>query len=283
MGVLAIIMTLALQAAAPAITVEAPQSTTVETGGIVTFTVRVDLAALSPNTDVRLRPLALHNLKKLGAESGSVLVAGDSGQIASRWFRFTLSPTAAGAAKVGPIEAEVIVPGEAQPRILSAEGFTLQAVEPFDLNKLPAWIPWTFAGVILGLVWLFFGRLVTRKVRNAPVDEAAEERRRTFDDLASKLRRGDYREAADSAFGIILSAFKKTDRDPATAASDGELRAALRLGEEVRYAGYKPDRGEAAFIVRIARNESDRLLKTTKGQGDEHGNNRTQREGQTGK
>jgi hypothetical protein len=284
MGLLAIILALALQAAGPTVTIEAPEQASVATGSGVSFTVRVDLAGLPPGTEVRVRSLALKNLGKLGSESGADVVTGASGPESSRWFRYTVAPTEPGAATVGPVEIEIRVAGEEQPRILQAEGFALEAFEPFDWNKLPAWVPWTIGVVILGLVWVFFGRIVTRRVRSTPLDEAGEERRRQFEELNLKLRRGDYREAADSAFGIILDAYRHTGRGIATAASaDSDLRAAIRLGEEVRYAGYRPDRGEAAFIIRVANGEAERAYKDTKGQGDEHRNHRSQRKGKTGK
>lgn len=254
MGVIALILALALQTTAPAVVVEAPQRETIEIGRTITFTVRVEMGDVSPDAEASLQPLELTNLRIVNVEKGAQLIAGNSSRTASRWFRFTLEPLAAGAAAVGAVRAQITLPGEEQPRLLEAEGFSLQAFEPFDWNKLPAWVPWTIGGVILGLVWVFFGRFVTRRVRRLAPDEDAEDRRHVEEQLNHKLRSGDYRGAVDAAYGMLLAVFDESGRDfKSAAAGDNELRAAARLGEEVRYAGYRPDRGEAAFIVRLAR------------------------------
>ena len=263
-----LILALIIQAAAPAITVEAPRRETIEIGQAITFTVRVDLGDLSPGADVSLQPLQFNNLRTINVEKGAQLIAGNGGGTASRWFRFTVEPLAAGASSVDTVRAQIALPGQQQPRILEAEGFSLQAVEPFDWNKLPAWVPWLVGGAIVVAVWMLFGRLVTRRVRRLPLDEQADDRRRVEESINLKLRSGDYRGAVDAAYDMLLAVFQKTGRDINAAASDdNDLRAAARLGAEVRYAGYRPDRSEAAFIVRLARAAAGPPEKEIKSEG----------------
>ena len=244
---LAFIFALA-QAVGPSIALDAPAVLQAAPGEAVAFTVRVELPASDSGAKVRLHPLALTNLRLGRIESGVIALQNAEDSAVSRWFRVTLLAEEAGAATLGPVEVEVDKGGE-RPLVLSAQGFDLRVVAPFDWGSLLEWWPWAVGALLLIAVGIF---LIIRYAPSAVQadDPTAERERAVIEDLDDRLRRADFRGAVDIAYGLLA---KAEGTETLNRINSDDLRAARRLGEETRYAGYSPDRGEAAFIVKLAR------------------------------
>ena len=246
-SIFALILALA-QAAGPSVALEPPAALQAAPGQAVDCTLRVALPADAADAAVRLRPLALSNLRLAGIESGVVALEGTQQRAASRWFRISLLAEEAGAATLGTVEVEVDN-GGGRPLVLSAEGFELRVVEPFDWGTLLSWWPWLAGALLLVAAGIFI--VVSYGGSAVETDDPAGERERAFlDDLDTRMRRADFRGAVDAAYGLLAAA---EGTETLNRLNSDDLRAARRLGEETRYAGYSPDRGEAAFIVKLAR------------------------------
>lgn len=255
MGTSVLLFALLLQASGPQLAVEAPGVASAAPGERVVLYVRVSLDEQSSAADISLRPLSLTNFKLAGVESGALLISSGGGESLGRWFRVGLEPVEPGEASVGPVEVE-ISSGDGEPLVLKQDGFSLRVVEPFRWGAVWSLWPWGVAVVLLigAAAPLLMRR--RRKQLGPASDSEIERWSKQLEKMDLKLRRGDFRGASEAAYEIILS---RTEGQPVEAGStpgvrgSDDLRAALRLGEEVRYAGYTPDRSEAAFIARLAR------------------------------
>jgi hypothetical protein len=253
---IALLLFALMQATGPELAVEAPPSGTLALGESVEFTVRLSLGNTAPDADVRLRPLELTNLHKTHMESGAHLVQEESSADLIRWYRIRLEPSSAGEAVLGTVAAEIAVPG-GEPLVLQAEGFSLQIIEPFDWGATLWLLLWIGLPAVLIAAVAFAVARYRKRARRGAIEEQDEERIRFEKEVDRLSRAGDFRGAADLAYGWILSAIGSGETHDDEAAESfstrGDLKAALRLGEEVRYAGYRPDRSEAKYLIRIAK------------------------------
>lgn len=240
----------------PDIIVDHPGFQSLETGRDLPITVSVYLADNQSPESLRLLPLALENL--LQDEITMHVAPLQNGTVVA--YQIQLRTISAGNAALGELQFEYLGKTEAGDTIVdsiyTAPGFSLQVVDP------PNWaLMWA---IVIGIVVLLVVARYIVKITNKGVEQqqytSTRQRR-----LAESLRiiddyrkNAEFNNAVESAFTTIseeTSVLAKHLGIPEHSAKlklDSDVKdydGLFRLGEEVRYGGYKASAGEARFAL----------------------------------
>lgn len=239
------------QAVQPRLDVDYPPRETVALDREVVFTASVVLPPGYSDVRAELKAPALENLVALEVSQGVVQTHGPGKQATTRWFKVRLRPLEPGPAGVGRLEVELSDAGGVA-TTLRAPGFRLTVVAPLQLWPIAGWVFVLAAAVALPAAASAILLRKRRSRRGGPLDTGPEMKR--IDEIESTMRRGEFRKAAEAAFVIIadeLGGKPAAGGQPSRTAE--HAAAAYRLGEEIRYAGYEPNKRETAFLVNSAR------------------------------
>jgi hypothetical protein len=234
--------------------------TAITAGESISVEVNIELPPEIIQAQVRLLPLQLENLRMV--DSSQSAVAPFAGDGRSHRYQFALEAIEPGDAIVGEFQAELVLPGEdAEPVLLTHQGFSLKIVKPPKITDIWPWILLVAVILIAGVLLVLMRRRAQPDRREflSPEDKRKQRMLKDIDELRLM---GEWKKVVDLSYGALLielSGMRETqesvrlssDRIRELAEHWPDFPAAYRLGEEVRYGGYLPSKREAVFMAEL--------------------------------
>jgi hypothetical protein len=254
-----------------ALVVESDSPPVLEVGDKVSLNIITIVPVEKSQYSVTLLPLDLEGFRLESMTSnttteGSVF---DSPRKVS--FFVTLEAAEVGNGVLNEIQVELTPPGEdSNPELFTHPGFTSQIIRPFPWH---VYLPWIIGGVLLALmgIFIYFRYFASSGKDEGPRLSPAEEKRLATVKRMDELKiRGEWSKLVEVGYNAIIEenssresinskvTFSQEDIENLTA-NWPDFPVVFRLGEEVRYGGYQPQKQEAAFLIRFVKDYFNHL------------------------
>lgn len=244
----------------PDIVFTGPEAKSVAAGETLKARARVYLRAGGDASRIKLLPLALDNMSQAGVSVSVIPLTGT----AIVDYAITLVAGEEGSAALGELQFELFEEGEngipAVSGVLTHPGFSVQVVKPFNYPLL-----W-FAGggaFIIVIAAASLSRLRAR--RRAELEAAAPTSRarqvqKMLEDFDAEKMSGEWNKAVETAYSAMMKDVSKLAGHLNIAESSAlelvfsevaDSQGLYRLGEEIRYGGYRANVRETRFARQI--------------------------------